>query len=63
MMLRRLCVSASRAIGMPNGVEQRERDASHQADLPIEQAEVFLDRLRQDVEDRAVDEVQNVDDE
>jgi hypothetical protein len=43
------------------GVEHREGDAGHYADLRVRQVELAADRLRQDVDDLAVEEIQDVD--
>ncbi|MHC2536531.1 hypothetical protein ACVJMY_006100 [Bradyrhizobium diazoefficiens] len=44
------------------GVEQREAEACEQAHHGVAEGKLLLDRLDQDVEDRAVEEVQRVDD-
>ncbi|MGY3409543.1 hypothetical protein ACVWZV_005656 [Bradyrhizobium sp. GM5.1] len=44
------------------GVEQRESEAREQAHHGIAELKLLLDRLDQHVEDRAVEEVQRVDD-
>ncbi len=61
MIVTRLARSASRAMGMP-GVEHREGEPGHQADLRVGQAKVHLDELRQDCDDLAVEKVEHVDD-
>ncbi|MHC2502844.1 hypothetical protein ACVI8K_009760 [Bradyrhizobium barranii subsp. barranii] len=44
------------------GIEQREAEAREQAHHGIAELKLLLDRLDQDVEDRAVEEVQRIDD-
>src|SRR5690606_31768178 len=45
------------------GVEDRESGAAEQAELEVAQAEFFLDRLLDDADDDAIDEVEGVNDE
>jgi hypothetical protein len=44
------------------GIEQREAEACEQAHHGIAELKLLLDRFDQDIEDRAVEEVQRIDD-
>ena len=62
-MLRRLSRSATRAIGnAEQRIEQHEAKTREQAHGGVAERELLFDRLDQDVEDGAVEEVQRVDD-
>ena len=62
-MLRRLSRSATRAIGnAEQRIEQHEAEAREQAHRGVAERKFLFDRLDQDVEDGAVEEVQRVDD-
>jgi len=60
-MLRLFSRSAIRAIGMPSSVEQHEAEARKQAHAGVAQRKFLLDGLDQDVENRAVEEIQRID--
>jgi hypothetical protein len=46
-----------------DGVEEREGQARHRAQLPVEEAELLLDRLGEDVDHLPIHEIHDVDDE
>ena len=64
MMVRRTpLVGPARDRDAGDGVEEREREPGEEPHRGVADAEVGLDRLEQDGEDLAVDEVEDVDDE